>query len=253
MEQFKLTLALNRGIDRSDEMAQGFTLPLLHPFAPILPPFLPLNHSTGSFSTAEFHLYVNEAKGAILKHPTRTLSSSDASPFCSNITRPRFMENTDITVGELSPRCRVSHLPSIVLSTMWMEVTVWRLRSQSHAIPYNPTVTLLTLELRGSGVVGLLTTALFDGTRLFTYSKGKWETHAELGEMWEGGRRNTKCCILVVSQECLRLAHFGQSSSDSSLVLLVRPKTPKWIFGVAPRAKQRLSFTKNTQKWKPVI
>lgn len=69
MEQFKPTLALNRGIDRSDEMARGFTLPLLHLFTPpILPPFL-LNHSTDSFSTAEFHLYVNEEKGAILKPP----------------------------------------------------------------------------------------------------------------------------------------------------------------------------------------
>lgn len=45
------------------------------------------------------------------------------------------------------------------------------------------TVTLLTLEPRGSGLVGLLPAALFDGTRLFTYSEGKWETHAELGEM----------------------------------------------------------------------
>lgn len=24
-------------------------------------------------------------------------------------------------------------------------------------------------------------------TRLFIYSKGKWETHAVLGEMWKGG------------------------------------------------------------------
>lgn len=62
MEQFKPTVALNRGIDRSDEMAQGVVLPLfLHPFFPILPPCF-LNHSTDFFSTAEFHLYVNEEK-----------------------------------------------------------------------------------------------------------------------------------------------------------------------------------------------
>lgn len=74
MEQFKLTVALNRGIDRSDEMARGFTLPLLHPFSP-RPPSLfypppPLNHGADFFSTAEFHLYVNEEKGAILKTPS---------------------------------------------------------------------------------------------------------------------------------------------------------------------------------------
>lgn len=51
------------------------------------------------------------------------------------------------------------------------------------AVSCRLTVTLLTPESRGSGLVILLATALFDGTRLFTYSRGKWETHVGLGEM----------------------------------------------------------------------
>lgn len=49
MEQFKLTVALNRGIDRSDEMAWGFTLPLLHPFySHPPPPFFSITAQTSS-------------------------------------------------------------------------------------------------------------------------------------------------------------------------------------------------------------
>lgn len=48
MEQFKLTVALNRGIDRSDEMAWGFTLPLLHPFTPSSLPFFSITAQTSS-------------------------------------------------------------------------------------------------------------------------------------------------------------------------------------------------------------
>lgn len=50
-------------------------------------------------------------------------------------------------------------------------------------VPHSPAVTRLGLELGGSGLGVLLTAALFDGTRQFIYSEGKWETHAGLGEM----------------------------------------------------------------------
>lgn len=77
MKQLKLTLALNRGIDRSDEIVGGFTLPLCH-----LPP-PPLNHRPVSL-TAEFHLYVNEEKGAT--STCTTTPSSSPVPSCSTPT-----------------------------------------------------------------------------------------------------------------------------------------------------------------------
>lgn len=56
MKRFEPTEALNRVIDRSDEMAWGFTFQLLHPFS-----FFSLSSpSITDSSTAEFHLYVNE-------------------------------------------------------------------------------------------------------------------------------------------------------------------------------------------------
>lgn len=83
-----------------------------------------------------------------------------------------------------------------------MAVSVCRLWPPSHCVvPYSPNVTLLTLEPGGSGLVSLLTTALFDGTRLFTYSKGKWETHAELGEMRRGGGTGAKHKMLYVGSK----------------------------------------------------
>lgn len=50
-------------------------------------------------------------------------------------------------------------------------------------------------------------------TRLFIYSKGKWETHAVLGEMWKGGVASAENSVmLVVCQECLRLTTLAGSA-----------------------------------------
>lgn len=68
MEQFKLTVALNRGIDRSDEMARGFTLPLLHPFCPSSLPFFSITAQTSSQLQNSICMLMRK-KGAILKPP----------------------------------------------------------------------------------------------------------------------------------------------------------------------------------------
>lgn len=64
-------------------------------------------------------------------------------------------------------------------------------------------------------------------TRLFIYSKGKWKTHAELGEMWKGRLwwLSTKFCNAGRQPGMSETSHFGQSSSDSSFSFLVRPKS----------------------------
>lgn len=57
--------------------------------------------------------------------------------------------------------------------------------------------------------------------------KTKMGNTCRIGRDVRGERQSRKCRMMVVSQECLRLAHSGRSSSDSSLVLLVRPKPPE--------------------------
>lgn len=51
-----------------------------------------------------------------------------------------------------------------------------------------------------------------------------------------GGRQSWKCCAVAERQK--RLALSDQSGSDSSRVLLVRPKVPRLIFESAPSLKE---------------
>lgn len=73
------------------------------------------------------------------------------------------------------------------------------------------------------------------------------------GERGEGV--STKCCMLVEGQECLSLAHFGQSSPDSSFFLLVRPRAPRLIFRVDSKSEPVVRFYRecDSQKLKPMI
>lgn len=176
MEQFKPTVALNRAIDRSDEMAWGFTLPLFHP-DPHPPLTFFLNHSAHFFSTAEFHLYVNKEKGAILKlsPPTHTHCSC---PFLLSLIPVHSTPNHCNQEKGAVNQCRAV---KTLNNRMWW----WQTATYS-VVLYSPTVTLLTPEPRTSGLVILITRALFDGHPPVYLLQGKMGNTCWIGRDVEG-------------------------------------------------------------------
>ena len=160
MEQFKLTVALNRGMDRSDEMAGGFTLPT----SPSSLPFFSITAQTPSQLQNSICMLMRE-KEAILKPPPLSCPFIPQSLPPSTPTAPdQYTHKT----GRRDCWCIVSATWSF--SVTWFSL-VHTLNVFRPCVV--PTVALLTFGPRRSGLVGLLTTAFFDGTRLFTYSKAK--------------------------------------------------------------------------------
>ena len=178
-------------------------------FPPILPPFF-LNHSADFFSTAEFHLYVNEGKRSHLEATSRPPSVfffffcpfllSRLPPFYTNSIRPVTQKK--------------SHADQYSLATITHT-------AQSKLWPRCPS----SAEVQASSFSSPQPSLMAPACLLTPRQNGKhmlnWARCAR------GGWLSTKCCMLVVSQECLSLAHFGQSSPDSSFFLLVRPRAPR--------------------------
>lgn len=209
MKRFEPTEALNRVIDRSDEMAWGFTFQLLHPFS-----FFSLSSpSITDSSTAEFHLYVNEME------ENRPAISQQPAAFPSLTTstiRAEYRHHRNVNASH----CR----------------RVEKVRSlKRHPTPLTP-------ELRASGLKQPPHhCALWWHSPVYLL-QGKMGNTCRIGRdvlrggMGGGGGQSTKCCAVAESQKCLALS--VQSGSDSSRVIFVRPKAPRLIFESAPSPKE---------------
>lgn len=179
MEQFKLTVALNRGIDRSDEMDSPSYFFI--PFPSILPPFsLSITAQT-----------LSQLQNSICMLMRKKEASWSQAPFFALSFSHTFLFNTNCFPTSIQGKKGGKHDCWCTISKTQMLTYCSPVKNQSDSvwppsqetILHCPAVTLLTPGPTDSGLCSLLTTALFDGARLFTYSKGKWETYAELGEM----------------------------------------------------------------------